>query len=49
VEHYGSSLNGIIAFQFENHLRGLMKSVKKAQNSISQVAKKISRNGKIKM
>lgn len=42
VEHYGSSLNGINAFQFENHLRGLKKGVRKAQNPISQVAKRIA-------
>ena len=48
VEHYGSSLNGIMAFQFENHLRGLKKSVKKAQNPIFQVAKRIAEMEKSK-
>ena len=48
VEHYGSSLNGIIAFQFENHLRGIRKSVKKAQSPISQVAKRIAEMEKSK-
>ena len=42
LEHYRNSLNGINAFQFENHLRGLTKMVRKAQILISQVAKRIT-------
>ncbi|XP_071139291.1 uncharacterized protein [Mytilus edulis] len=41
VEHFGSSLNEINAFQFENHLFKLKKSVRKPQNPIAQVAKRI--------
>ena len=48
LEHYESSLNGIMAFQLENHLRGLKKSVKIAQNPISQVAKRIAEMEKSK-
>ena len=41
VEHYGSSLNDINAFQYENHLHKLKKNVRKAQNPIAQVVKRI--------
>lgn len=41
VEHFGKSLNDISAFQFENHLKELTKSVRKAQNQIAQATKRI--------
>jgi len=42
VQHFNTSLNDICAFQFENHLHKLKKSVKKAQNPIAQVVKRIT-------
>ncbi|XP_063419233.1 uncharacterized protein LOC134702069 isoform X1 [Mytilus trossulus] len=41
VEHYGSSLNQINAFKYENYLHKLKKSVRSAQNPIAQVGKRI--------
>ena len=42
VKHFGCSLNEISAFQFENHLHTLKKFVRKSQNPIAQVTKRIS-------
>ena len=40
VEFFKCSLNDISAFQFENHLQSLKKSVRKAENPIAQIAKR---------
>lgn len=42
VQHFNTSLNDICAFQFENHLHKLKKSVKKAQSPIAQIVKRIT-------
>lgn len=41
VKNYGVSLNELSAFRFENYLQKLKKFVKKAQNPIAQVAKRL--------
>ena len=42
VQHHGTSLNAISAFPFENHLQRIKKLVKKSQNPIAQVTKRLS-------
>ncbi len=42
VRHFGTSLNEICAFPFENHLHKLKKSVRNATNPISQLSKRIT-------
>ena len=39
-EHYGSSLNSISCFPFENFLQGLKRSVRGKSNPVVQVAKR---------
>ncbi|KAK3107380.1 hypothetical protein FSP39_013310 [Pinctada imbricata] len=41
AEYFNSSLNNVSAFPFENYLHQLKKSVKKAQNPIAQLTKRI--------
>lgn len=41
VQHFGTSLNEISAFQFENYLFKLRKYVRKSQNPIAQIAKRM--------
>jgi hypothetical protein len=46
VHHFGTSLNEISAFKYENYLFKLKKSVRKSQNPISQIAKRIKETEK---
>ncbi|CAC5385966.1 unnamed protein product [Mytilus coruscus] len=41
IMNYNKSMNDLCAFPFENHLQKLKKKVKKAQNPIPQVAKRL--------
>lgn len=41
VQHFGTSLNEISAFQYENYLFKLKKYVRKSQNPIAQIAKRM--------
>lgn len=42
VRNFGTSLNEICAFQFENHLHKLKRSVRNANSPISQLSKRIA-------
>jgi hypothetical protein len=42
VRYFNTSLNEVSAFPFENHLQRIKKLVKKAQNSIAQVTKRLA-------
>ncbi|KAG1698564.1 hypothetical protein GQR58_005730 [Nymphon striatum] len=48
VKNFGTSLHEISVFQFENHLQKLKKSVKKAQNPIAQISKRLTESEKSK-
>lgn len=41
VQHFGTSLNEISAFQYENYLFKLKKYVRKSQNPIARIAKRM--------
>ena len=46
VHHFSSSLNEISAFKYENYLFKLKKCVRKSQNPISQIAKRLTETEK---
>lgn len=48
VENFGRKLNDISAFQFENHLQKLKKSIRNAQNPIAQATKRMKELEKAK-
>lgn len=42
VENFGTTLNEISGFSFENHLQKIKKSVRNAQNPIAQISKRLT-------